>query len=138
MESEADIPELSRGEAVKLLFYLSTYYLQVNGSYKDALPLAEEALLRSRIYFGDRDNCTLGITHHLSVLYREFGRLNEAETLLRPALAISRSFKGERHFLTADLLAGLAIVLNDKGMLQEFARTFRNRAPVVRGASWLG
>jgi tetratricopeptide (TPR) repeat protein len=130
IERESDIPESSRSEAVKLLFYVSTYQLQVRGSIKEALPLAEEALRRSRNYWGEKDNYTLQTAHHLSVLYRELGRLNEAEAILRPALAISRSVKGERHFLTADLLAGLAIVLNGRGMYKEARELFEAALPL--------
>jgi hypothetical protein len=126
VENESAILPSSRSALVKLSACLINYLYQVRGSYKKALALAELTLARSTKYFGDEDNYTLQIIDDLSVLYRLCGQPNEAETLARRGVDISIRFKGKRHFLTAGLMASLAIALGDNEKYDESWEIFED------------
>jgi tetratricopeptide (TPR) repeat protein len=119
VENENELQELAPVRSIKLLSYVVSYYYQIEGSYKRSRILAEEALRRSLKYLGIESNYSLHIINELAIIYRELGNLDEAEELLLRGIEASVSYKGEHHFLTANLIAGLANILDNKGMYQQ-------------------
>lgn len=72
---------------------VSLYYA---GQHEKALPLAQEACTQAEFIYGAEHPYVAASLNNLAALYQSAGRLDEAETLYRWALAIDLSLFGEQ------------------------------------------
>jgi CHAT domain-containing protein/tetratricopeptide (TPR) repeat protein len=92
--------------------------LTAQGRTTEALPVAERALRIAESTFGPLDRRLAASLNNLADLYRDRGRLAEAEGLFRHALEIDEAALGDSDS-TAAALNNLAMLYKDEGKLRD-------------------
>ena len=95
------------------------YFLNVQGRYKEAEPLYQQATEINSSFRGKQHRNTANDLSNLAGLYVAQGRYEEAEPLYKQALAIYQSLLGEQHPETAIGLNNLAGLYRDQGRYGE-------------------
>jgi len=108
-----------RTELSALLLSLTGYFLNSQGSYKQAGPLYKEALAIRQEVLGELHPDTARSLNNLAVLYQNQGRYEEAEPLYKRALAIRREALGEQHLDTVMSLSNLGEFYRSQGRYEE-------------------
>ncbi|MDX1946375.1 MAG: tetratricopeptide repeat protein [Pirellulaceae bacterium] len=105
--------------------------LAKSGKYREALPLAEQALAYYRRWLGDDDHRTAEALHIVGFLASETGDPVRAEELTRRALQVRRKVCGEDHPAVARDLHNLAAQLRDTGDADNEAVTLYRQALAI-------
>jgi tetratricopeptide (TPR) repeat protein len=93
-------------------------YLWSRGQYRQALPLAEQALAGLRQLLGEDHPDILQSMHDLANICQELGDLQRAHHLFQQTLAARRRILGEDHPATLASMNSLALTRRDLGDLQ--------------------
>ena len=93
--------------------------LEAAGSYAEAIPLAERHAEAARARFGEEHPAYAAALTALAGLLRHVGRLDEAEALLRGAIAVYGKSDGGHALELARAYGRLAQVLSDAGRAAE-------------------
>jgi tetratricopeptide (TPR) repeat protein len=93
-------------------------YLWSRGQYRQALPLAEQALAGLRQLLGEDHPDTLQSMHDLANICQELGALQRAHELFQQTLAARRRVLGEDHPATLASMNSLALTRRDLGDLE--------------------
>ncbi|SLM38920.1 nb-arc and tpr domain protein [Lasallia pustulata] len=86
--------------------------------YRRALEGSEKA-------WGPEHTSTLGMVNHLAVLYKDQGKMAEAEAMYRRALEGSEKALGPEHTSTLDTVHNLGNLYADQGKMAEAEAMFR-------------
>ncbi|WP_164928885.1 CHAT domain-containing tetratricopeptide repeat protein [Gloeobacter violaceus] len=105
--------------------------LREAGRYKEAQPLAEQALATREKALGPEHPEVAKSLNNLALLYTERGEYAEAEPLFRRALAIREKAFGPEHPEMAKSLNNLALLYSERGEYAEAEPLFR-RALAIR------
>lgn len=104
--------------------------LEATGRFDEAIELVQQIVQTERT--ASENNPALpGTLSTLTTLLREQGKHEEAETVVREALRITRFIYGDSHVETATSLRTLASILRDKGLYEE-AETMYEEALAMR------
>jgi tetratricopeptide (TPR) repeat protein len=93
------------------------YYEQ--GLFKQALPLAEEALRIRTEILGEKHPDTLTSLNNLAIIYQYLGRLSEALPLFEKCYRLRKEVLGEKHLLTLTSMNNLAVIYQYLGRIEE-------------------
>ena len=121
-----------RTESSALLLSRTGYFLNSQGSYRQAEPLYEQALEIRRAVLGEQHLDTARSLNNLAVLYQNQGRYEEAGPLCKRALAIRREALGEQHPDTATSLSNLGEFYRSQGKYEEAELLFKQTLEIRR------
>ena len=89
------------------------------GGFAEALPLAERAVRLAKAQLKPTDPLYATALNNLATIYRELGRLDQAESIMKEALALREKYAGPNHPDTA-------LVLNSLGELYRIQKAVRS------------
>jgi tetratricopeptide (TPR) repeat protein len=123
-----------RTELSALLLSRTGYFLNSQGSYRQAESLYKQALEIRRAVLGEKHPDTARSLNNLGDLYLKQGRYEEAEPLYKQALAIRREALGEQHLDTATSLGNLAVLYQSRGRYEEAEPLYNQALEIKRAA----
>jgi serine/threonine-protein kinase len=104
------------------------------GEYREALPLAEEALALRRRLLGEEHTDVASTLMALASILQASGEYDRAEELNRQVLAMRRKLLGGQHPHVAIVLNNLGLLLQARGRLEEAEESLRDALAVRRAA----
>jgi tetratricopeptide (TPR) repeat protein len=124
---------VAREQAGWLLDRASTY-LRERGQYRQAWPIAEQALALTEAELGPQDVAVAWRCDTLGQVLRQLGELAEARVQSERALAIGEATLGPDHPTVASWRSNLGLVLQDLGDLQGARAQFERALAISQAA----
>jgi tetratricopeptide (TPR) repeat protein len=121
-----------RTELLALLLNRTGYFLNSQGSYRQAEPLYEHAFEIRRAVLGEQHLDTAQSLNNLAALYQIQSKYEEAELLFKQTLKIRRAVLGEQHRLTAWSLNNLGELYRSQGRYEEAEPLYKQALKIRR------